>query len=65
MNRHIYELMDRLRNPERKDLIDLADVPQVGADLAMEHIALMRENGEVVSLSLLALEALLKKGGRR
>ena len=52
-------VLDGLMHPQRRDLIALANVPDVGADLALAHIELMREHGEPVPTSLLALERVL------
>jgi hypothetical protein len=56
-------LFQGLMNPPRRDLIDLANVPEMGADLALAHIAIMRACGEQVPASLLALEILLVAKG--
>jgi hypothetical protein len=52
-------VLDALMNPTHRDLIELANVPGVGADLALAHIELMREHGEPVPTSLNALERVL------
>jgi len=62
MSQQVYKLIDGLLNPIRKDLLKLADVPDIGIDLLIEPIALMRENGEQVQSPNLALEAVLKRG---
>lgn len=61
LNDQTRAVLERLINPERKDLIDLVNVPGVGTDLARVHIELMREQDEPLSASLLALEELLKR----
>jgi hypothetical protein len=55
-------VFDGLMYPQRRDLIALANVPDVGADLALAHIELMREHGEPVPTSLIALERVLTSG---
>ena len=50
-------------NPQRSDLIELANVPDFGVDLVMAHISLMREAGEPIPTSILALENLLLSRG--
>ncbi|WP_348944392.1 hypothetical protein ABHF33_13240 [Chitinibacter sp. FCG-7] len=59
-------LLQQLMHPMHADIIDMAnlpdpdDIPNMGRDLALAHINLMREKGELIYPSLLALEQRLK-----
>lgn len=59
-------LLQQLMHPMHADIIDMAnlpdpdDIPNMGLDLALAHINLMREKGELIYPSLLALEQRLK-----
>jgi hypothetical protein len=56
-------LFQGLMNPPRRDLIALAQVPEIGDELALAHVALMREAGEPIPASILALEKLVLSRG--
>lgn len=62
MNDEVADFLENLFHPERQDLIRLASVPEVGSDLVIAHIELMREAGEPIPAALLALEAVLRRG---
>jgi len=62
LNKEVADALESLLHPARQDLIRLASVPAVGSDLVIAHIELMREAGEPVPASLLALEAVLRRG---
>jgi hypothetical protein len=62
LNKEAADVLKSLLHPARQDLIRLASVPEVGSDLVIAHIELMREAGESIPASLLALEAALRRG---
>jgi hypothetical protein len=58
-------LFKDLRNPQGDDLFELSKAPEIGEELALTHIAIMRAYNAPIPASLLSLESMLVKKGHK
>jgi hypothetical protein len=65
LTKDVKALFKDLMNPLGDDLFELAKAPELGEELVLTHIAIMRAYNETIPASLIALERILVNKGHK